>query len=89
MEGYPREPRDDRRDVMRDEGDARKATATLIVNRTIEMHQRKMRRLYIVEATPDKFKIMTKEQLKLCIQKAKTMYEFYDYLWSIMEDSDS
>ena len=52
------------------------------------MHRRKMKRLYLVEATSEKVKTMSLEQVKLYIQNAKSMYESYDYLWSMVEDSE-
>ena len=82
----PREPRDDKRDDRRDEEDARVATATLILNRKIQIHQRKMRRLYLVEATIEKVKTMPLEQVKLNIQNAKTMYESYGLRWKIVRE---
>ena len=83
-----REPRYERRDERRDEPDAREAAGALILNRKVEMFQKKLRHLYLVEATADKVRAMPLEQVKLYIQNAKSIYESYDYVWSMIEDSD-
>ena len=42
----------------------------------------------MIEATPEKVKTMPLEQVKLYTLNAKIIHKAYDYLWTMMEDSD-
>ena len=48
----------------------------------------KMRDLYLTNATVEKIKDMPMEQVKLYSLNARTIREAYDYLWTMMANSD-